>query len=148
MLRQLRGICLGYVTYVAYGLARSAYKVASSPEVKTERARLPLWCMSDMPERREGREGGAEEDDNRHTRKSSQERREEEIRRKSETRPLLLSERVICVATSPLTTMMNIPSDVRALEVLVKRHDPSVYDLHRHPFHNSAYESVLDFILA
>lgn len=126
-----------YLGYVAYGLARSIYKTTSSPEVRTERARLPPWCLSQQGE-----------DDGQCVQKSGEDRQKEEFRRRNETRPLLLIERATCVAASPVTTIMRIPSDLQALEVLAKRHDPSAYALDQHPFYNSSYNSVLDFIFA
>jgi len=68
---------------------------------------------------------------------------------KDETRTLLLIERVACVVMSPVTTLVNLPQDIQAIEVILRNeHDPGKFDLQDHLFFKKTYDEVLDYIVS
>ena len=66
---------------------------------------------------------------------------------RDETRPPLLLDRLACVVTSPVTTLVHLPQDIQTIELLLRKEpDPSKFDMEGHLFFNQTYDNVLDYI--
>jgi len=108
------------VGFVGYSMGRACYKCTTPVSIRTDRAnkvRQYPLLYSEYAPHRD------------------------------ETRPLLLIDRMACVATSPVTTLTHLPQDIQAIEVMLRNEkDPGKFDLEHHLFFNKTYDNVVDYI--